>query len=204
MDSTTLAENYVKLMLIENKEDAKDFVQQRILNNMLHSPLFDAHDFRFPASRYVEGLNQVHEQHLRNQLAGNHNGIMSFILNGWRAHAPFQKRLSILYTAMAEPHLWQRIWIDTRYDLSITQEDINAQAKKEHLETIDNAPFTPEQEAMLHWLLVRETYRWENVDRETGEITTLNTGLCFLVEKETNREPFLRPGQKPYTPPSQQ
>ena len=203
MESTTRAEDYVALMLIENEDDAKEFVKERILNNMLFFPLYDSYDFRFPSSRYVEGLNQEHEKITREQIEEDKKGKKGFfktIRNGWNLYAPYQKRLTILYTAMAKTDLWHRAWIDNRYDLGITLEDIKAQAAKEHLDTIDGEPFTREQEAMIYWLKVKESYRWENVDRETGEITERNTGLYFLVDKETGKEPFLQPNQVPYTP----
>lgn len=203
MESTTRAEDYACLMRIENEDDAKEFVKERILNNMLFFPLYDSHDFRFPSSRYVKALNQEHEKITREQIKEdkkNKKGIIKTIHNGWNLYAPYQKRLAILYTAMAKTDLWHRAWIDNRYNLGITVEDIKAQAVKEQLATIDDEPFTPEQEAMIYWLKVRELYRWENVDRETGEITELNTGLYFLVDKDTGEEPFLQPGQVPYTP----
>lgn len=198
MDSTTLAENYSAFMLINNKEDAKQFVKEKIVNSTLHSTLFETQEFQFSKSKCIEGLHAEHESTLKN------DGLIWLILTGWRAQSKFENRISLLRSAISEPYLWQRIWIDNRYDLNITQEDIKAHAVKEHMETVGNKPFTEEQEALIHWWKVRETYRWERVDRRTGEIATKGTGLCFLVDKETNQEAPLRPGQQPYTPPSKQ
>ena len=123
-------------------------------------------------------------------------------MTGGRANAKFEERISFLRSAMTEPYLWQRIWIDSRYDLNITQEVLDATAEKEHIRRADGKPHTEEGLALLHWWTVREPYKWERVNRETGEISETSTGLVFLVNKETGKEAPLLPDKAPYLPPS--
>lgn len=198
MDSITLAENYSAFMLITDEGDAKQFVKDKIVNTMLQTPLFDTHEFDFSQSKIVEGLHLEHEKVL------NRDGLIWLVLTGWRANTKFASRSSLLRSALFEPYLWQRQWIDNRYDLKITPEDLDSQAEKEHVKSADGKPLKEEGLALIHWWKVRETYRWEPVDRTTGEITTKGTGLCFLVDKKTNQEAPLLPNQKPYLPPSKQ
>lgn len=198
MDSTTLADNYSAFNLINNEEDAKHFVVEKILKPMLDSPLFETQEFDYSQSKCIEGLYAEHERALRK------DGIVWLILTGLQAQTKFDRRASLLRSVISEPNLWQRIWIDHRYDLKITSSVLDEHAKKEHASRADGKPLTEEGLALIHWWKVRETYRWERVDRQTGEITSKSTGLCFLVDKSTNQEAPLLPGNKPYTPPSQQ
>lgn len=196
MDSSAAADTYSAFTLISDKEDTKDFIKEQIVKPMTESSLFDTQDFNFQQSKYVKYIYEENEK------AARKDGVLWNILTGGRANKKFEKQISFLRSAMTEPYLWTRLWIDSRYNLNITQKVLDDTAEREHIHRADGKPHTEESLALLHWWAVRESYKWEHVNWETGKISPTSTGLVFLVDKETGKEAPLLPGKEPYAPPS--